>query len=1766
MAGQQPDAFPLLVRGDWGAAEPPGALRKKLLCYFQSQKRSGGGECELRAGPAPGHLLVCFARRDVRQQVLQRQIHELDLGGKKKLKLFVMEPETAAATEKEASQEEIVPTKENREYDAGEASWTAQSFVSSTELQEKSCSTENIAECSTGTSLLVALKNVQHFNAKCLCMLLENISGLTADDDFHVEMIPDINTAVATFVKSVDAEEFVKKCAENKQIKKSKITARLLEVTCSLKAENIPAGVSTDYITLYFESTRSGGGLVSDVQLLPEERSAIVTFCSPKDLSAVLEKQHSLEQTPISVHPYYHSLGTALYGEERPSVKMPEPIRVPLDPYIWQFLQKRDQLIQEINQEMAVFHCDVKWPQTGCTHPEITLCPSSSLSEQKMLMIQLIKTWKQDASAELSRIMSRYTAIKCQVNSADWEDVKARLVKDVALIVTDTSEEMVVIAGNRAAVDSAEKEVRECLEKAMKESERQKQSIEISVSIMPGKYAFLHNAGLEENIYKEYPCLKIFYDDTKKTIQLRGLPAEVYKIKADLLEKIVNMPYKSVNIVPHVFQYLQCVDSETMSGRLFTSKKIKAFYELEDGNVVLFGESPKDLLDAEKQINTALDCKCIDLEDSEVIKKEGWRSLVVFLCKKYNYSQKTVTIDEPDGKENKVIITGFSKAVAEVYQNVFDFIDRNTHMEKVIPAKSVAAVQFIEKEKANVYLEFRKKGVTVCFDIKAPCISLSGPTAEVPKAATTVEQILSSLCCKNVLIDKPGAKELFTERKDLYVLEAKQKYDCLIRLKQEQEQKDEKVDNEVERELHYKETLEGGVVIAVYKGNLCNYPVDVVVDVLSEDSKPLENPAGALLQVASQTLQRESEQLLKHRCLKAGGTFVTSAEKLPCKHVIHAVVPSWRKKETAKFLHWVTKTVKRCLQLAKAFNHRSIAFPSISAGIWGFSLQQCTHSAVFSIKKTLEKSVGNSSLKEVHLVDDEDRTIRVLSETVKQVFTTKSSSGTLLPQLSESCSLKESQKAKRKEALQMITTGEGLCIRLEQKNIQDATTDVIVNSVGVDLRLGVGCLCKALLEKAGPGLQLEFDKEKQGQVAGQGTVLHTGGYNLACKSVLHAILPVWDRGVGLALKTLEDIVNCCLQKTEALALNSIAFPPIGTGGFGFPKSTVAKLMFDTVLKFSSSHAPKTLREVHFLLHPNDTNNIQAFTSELEHRVAENCSATAPQQRVFKAIMDAAGSQVKGECAQYAGQLQHGFVTTQGGNLPCSKIIHLIHNLDVRKQVTQVLQECELQMYKSVAFPAIGTGQAGQSPAKVADNMLDAIIEFASKKAVQHLKKIRIIIFETKMNSNFYKSMKKKQESYAHDSDTDKFKLTSFLFDKKQSTEKKQPLALEKKVELVTFQICGQSQKNVDDAASWITKLILKEQSENTISDELIESFDQRQINTLADLQRRKHVSIQLENNLSAPQIKISGISRDVYSVSMEVQNMIQKLKDAREEQSKAELVYNLIEWRYPGSNDTFEAFDKLTNMQLEDARIAKSTYVMVKIKNKNYKVDLNTLQANDDQGTTISIQRVLKNEEKQAVELPAEWEDMKEEWVRVVNLPPGSQQYLDVQKEFQKTCPNFTIKKIERIQNPFLWQTYQIKKRSMDKKNKNQNNEKLLFHGTAGYLLSTINHNGFNRSFAGKNAAVIGKGTYFAVGADYSAQDIYSRPDVNGKKYMYLARVLTGEYCAGSADLVTPPAKNPADPTDLYDSVVNDINLPETFVIFSDIQAYPEYLITFRIS
>ena len=87
---------------------------------------------------------------------------------------------------------------------------------------------------------------------------------------------------------------------------------------------------------------------------------------------------------------------------------------------------------------------------------------------------------------------------------------------------------------------------------------------------------------------------------------------------------------------------------------------------------------------------------------------------------------------------------------------------------------------------------------------------------------------------------------------------------------------------------------------------------------------------------------------------------------------------------------------------------------------------------------------------------------------------------------------------------------------------------------------------------------------------------------------------------------------------------------------------------------------------------------------------------------------------------------------------------------------------------------------------------------------------------------------------------------------------------------------------------------------------------------------------------------------------------------------------------------------------------------------------------------------------------------------------------------------------------------------------------------------------------------------YFAVNANYSAHDTYSRKDNQGHKRVYFCHVLTGEYTTGQTGMRVPPTKAGQQAHILYDSVVDNIGGPGMFIIFNDTQGYPAYLITFK--
>lgn len=93
-------------------------------------------------------------------------------------------------------------------------------------------------------------------------------------------------------------------------------------------------------------------------------------------------------------------------------------------------------------------------------------------------------------------------------------------------------------------------------------------------------------------------------------------------------------------------------------------------------------------------------------------------------------------------------------------------------------------------------------------------------------------------------------------------------------------------------------------------------------------------------------------------------------------------------------------------------------------------------------------------------------------------------------------------------------------------------------------------------------------------------------------------------------------------------------------------------------------------------------------------------------------------------------------------------------------------------------------------------------------------------------------------------------------------------------------------------------------------------------------------------------------------------------------------------------------------------------------------------------------------------------------------------------------------------------------------------------------------------------ATAYGEGVYFAINSAMSLQDQYSPPNADGHKFVFVSKVLTGDYTTGCRTMKTAPRRESDDIPLRYDSVTDNITRPSMFVIFNDTQAYPEYLIT----
>ena len=147
--------------------------------------------------------------------------------------------------------------------------------------------------------------------------------------------------------------------------------------------------------------------------------------------------------------------------------------------------------------------------------------------------------------------------------------------------------------------------------------------------------------------------------------------------------------------------------------------------------------------------------------------------------------------------------------------------------------------------------------------------------------------------------------------------------------------------------------------------------------------------------------------------------------------------------------------------------------------------------------------------------------------------------------------------------LQQKIISSGQTIQIAQGDITLEPVDAIVNAANEHLQHGGG-VAWAIVHRGGDVIQQESDDwiRKHGPVPHSRPAWTRAG-SLPSRFVIHAVGPVWNNAGDEDTK-LADAVSGSLRVADELKCESIAFPAISTGIFGFPKERAAGIIFRTI--------------------------------------------------------------------------------------------------------------------------------------------------------------------------------------------------------------------------------------------------------------------------------------------------------------------------------------------------------------------------------------------------------------------------------------------------------------------------------------------------------------------------------------------------------------------------------------------------------------------------
>nr|XP_035949610.1 protein mono-ADP-ribosyltransferase PARP9 isoform X3 [Halichoerus grypus] len=709
----------------------------------------------------------------------------------------------------------------------------------------------------------------------------------------------------------------------------------------------------------------------------------------------------------------------------------------------------------------------------------------------------------------------------------------------------------------------------------------------------------------------------------------------------------------------------------------------------------------------------------------------------------------------------------------------------------------------------------------------------------------------------------------------------------------------------------------------------------------------------------------------------------------------------------------------------------------------------------------------------------------------------------------------------------------GLELSVWKDDLTRHAVDAVVNAANEDL-IHAGGLAKALVNAGGFEIQEESRRlvSRRGKIP-TGNIATTKAGRLPCKLIIHAVGPRWTaKYYQTCTHQLQEVIINILSYVTFINpdIETVAIPALSSGIFQFPLDLCTQIIVETISFYYREKQPATnLKEIHLVSNEHPT--VAAFKNASEVILRMNKLGSRMSQEAtppFKTII----------VNNVTLQIVQGYIQLQETDVIVNSV-NPLYGLRYGPMSISILQ------------------QAGDE------------IELEFNKKVTEIQDSRFVL----VTKGFKLPCQYVYHVLWHSRCC---KLTEVLrIAVRECLEK----CLELNKTSISFPALGtgnigiQSNKAAEimfDEVLTFAKCHLKKQLtvKFVIFPEELETY----MAFSAEVAERK-TKLRDFNNYSVPQLtreekRENGLKAKSPAISLMGSNL-EKMKEAQAwiQRILTPQDHHIIENNhilYLGKKE----HDILTQLQ-NTLRVSISEIISLEkaiLEIKGAQADVIEVVMNIELMLCEVQEEMARKKELALWSLSGQWTDWqpqnqdemkRNKFLRCLKL--SAEEIQDQKKQFEN-C-GLQVIKVEKIDNVVLMAVFQKKKKMMEGRTHGKPVSHRLFQQIPYQFCEAVCRVGFQRMYSAPRDPKYGVGIYFTKNLKNLAYQVKKTSAVDELIYVFDAEVLTGSFCQGHQLHIVAPPLSPGD-TDCHDSVVDNVSSPETFVIFSNTQAMPQYLWT----